>query len=141
MSNFDERLRELLRENGLSTHRFALLTGIPCSVVSNWTKKPCDITLDKLLILADFFDCSLDYLTGRSDDISKCGFIKSPDFAANLKKIVDASGKSIYCACKNTTLAWTCFYDWFHGKSPRLSSLIQLADFYGLSLDSLVGRE
>lgn len=141
MSNLSTRLNALITENSLNPFALSKKLGVSSSVVRKWLRPYCDVTLANLVRLADFFDCSIEYLTGRSDDLSACGFKPIPDFAPQLRKVIDQSGRSIYDICKHTTLAWGCFYDWFHGQNPRLSSLSQLADYFGITIDELVGRE
>ena len=141
MSNISERLLSLLEENNISASKLAKQIGMTPPTLLKWLHGDVDPKLKHLLLIADNFDCSLEYLVGRSDDYSKSGFKPAPPFAEQLKRVIEESGKSIYSACKHTTFAYRCFWDWFHGQEPLLSSLIQLADFYGLTLDQLVGRE
>lgn len=141
MSNISERLLSLLEENNISASALAKQLGMSPPTLLKWLHSDVDPKLKHLLIVADRFDCSIEYLVGRSDDYAKSGFRPAPPFAVQLKRVVDESGISIYSACKHTTFAYRCFWDWFHGQEPLLSSLIQLADFYGLTLDQLVGRE
>ena len=141
MSNISERLQSLLSENGVSASALAKQIGVTPPTLLNWLHGEVDPKLKHLIRVADHFDCSLEYLVGRIDDYEKSGFKPAPPFAEQLRRIIDDSDKSIYAACKQTTFEYRCFWDWFHGQEPLLSSLIQLADFYGLTLDQLVGRE
>lgn len=141
MSNLNERLNLLLKENSLSPYAFSVIMGVSSSVVRKWLKPGCNVTLINLVRIADYFDCSIEYLVGRSDDLSACDFKPVPDFAVQLKKVIAESNRSVYDICKHTTLAWTCFSDWYHGQNPRLGSLIQLADYFGITIDDLIGRE
>ena len=59
---------EILQKRGLSLYRVAKDTGIPKSVVYEWASGEREPISKYLLTLADYFDVSLDYLVGRSDD-------------------------------------------------------------------------
>ncbi len=63
-----DRIRALMQENGLNQVRLAAQTGIRQNTISAWLlgkKEPC---IQSLWILADYFQVSIDYLVGRSDD-------------------------------------------------------------------------
>lgn len=70
---FRERLVELMTEKKIKTYtELANRTQIPSSTIYSWkTSLPNG---DNLVSLANFFDVSIDYLVGRSDDV---GLIKT----------------------------------------------------------------
>jgi len=69
MNKLAERLKDLREEKGLSQQelRRALKLG-GGSTVSRWESGKQDIASHHLILLADFFDVSIDYLVGRVDD-------------------------------------------------------------------------
>ncbi len=66
---FATRLKYLREEKGLSQSQLSRkLNGtISQAAISAWELNQRIPTLDYLFILADFFDVSLDYLTGREN--------------------------------------------------------------------------
>jgi repressor LexA len=51
-------------------------------------------------------------------------------------------GTSVYRVAKATGIPNSTFTDWKNGRScPKADKLIKIADFFGLSLDGLLGRE
>ena len=65
---FIEIFNDLLDEKGLNRKQFAEKSGIPYTTVIGWTahnRLPDYTALNKI---ADFFNCSVDYLMGRQDD-------------------------------------------------------------------------
>ena len=68
MRKFAERLKELREEKEIS--KLALSKVVQLSDVNfvRWEKGTQDITSDNLIKLADYFDVSIDYLVGRTDD-------------------------------------------------------------------------
>ena len=67
MNTFGERLRELRKENGLGQIELAKRIGVGKSIISLWETNSCEPTLSKLIILANFFNVSIDYLAGLED--------------------------------------------------------------------------
>lgn len=67
--DFLERLQSLKQERGLNNHSLSTQTGIPYTTIDGWYKRGYDrVSLSTLQNLANFFNCSVDYLLGRSDD-------------------------------------------------------------------------
>lgn len=62
-----ERIRELMKENGLNQVRLAEGAGVKQNTISAWLlgkKEPC---IQSLWLLADYFHVSIDYLVGRTE--------------------------------------------------------------------------
>jgi transcriptional regulator with XRE-family HTH domain len=65
---FGQRLRLLRKARNLSLKDVADSIGSLKSTIGNLERGTKAPSIDMLLTLADFFDVSLDYLVGRSDD-------------------------------------------------------------------------
>jgi len=68
MRKFSEKLKELREEKGLTMLALSKSLGVGCNTIGRWERCERDITSDNLIKVADFFDVSLDYLTGRTND-------------------------------------------------------------------------
>ncbi|NOW04212.1 helix-turn-helix domain-containing protein [Clostridium beijerinckii] len=68
MSKFPTRLKELREEKGLLGKDFAKIMSVEPATVTNWEKGNRFPKDDVLIKIADYFDCSTDYLLGRTDD-------------------------------------------------------------------------
>ncbi|GEA30288.1 MULTISPECIES: helix-turn-helix domain-containing protein [Clostridium] len=68
MSKFPIRLKELREEKGLLGKDFAKIMSVEPATVTNWEKGNRFPKDDVLIKIADYFDCSTDYLLGRTDD-------------------------------------------------------------------------
>jgi transcriptional regulator with XRE-family HTH domain len=68
MSKFPYRLKELREEKGLLSKDFAKIMSVEPATVTNWEKGNRFPKDDVLIKIADYFDCSTDYLLGRTDD-------------------------------------------------------------------------
>lgn len=65
---FIEIFNDLLEEKELNRKQFAEQSGIPYTTVIGWTNLNRLPDYNALIRIADFFHCSLDYLTGRQDE-------------------------------------------------------------------------
>ena len=68
MSKFPTRLKELREEKGLLSKDFAKTMSVEPATITNWEKGNRFPKDDVLIKIADYFDCSTDYLLGRTDD-------------------------------------------------------------------------
>ena len=64
---FHERLTQILDERGISAYRVYKDTGLSQTVLSKWKSGTQIPTADKLAILADYLNVSMDYLMCRTD--------------------------------------------------------------------------
>ena len=65
MKIFAERPLELRKEKNVSQAALAKAIGVSYSIVCYWETDRSEPTGVNLVKLADFFDCSVDYLLGR----------------------------------------------------------------------------
>ena len=66
--NFAERLKSLRGEKKATQVMLAQITGLTDRTFRKYESGKIEPTLSVLTALADYFDVSLDYLVGRSDD-------------------------------------------------------------------------
>ncbi|MBQ3219820.1 MAG: helix-turn-helix transcriptional regulator, partial [Clostridia bacterium] len=63
--NFRERLKELLEEKQIKYNSVAQQTEIPVTTLSNYINRGSIPSAEQLIKLANYFNCSIDYLVGR----------------------------------------------------------------------------
>ena len=97
--------------------------------------------LSQLVKLADYFDCSLDFLTGRTDTVLDYSPKPCPPFYARFREVMAERGITRYRMSKETKIKDSYFTEWSKGTDPHLFSLIEVADYLNVSVDYLVGRE
>ncbi|MBF8378511.1 helix-turn-helix transcriptional regulator [Alicyclobacillus mali] len=68
MTIFSERLRMLRRQNGLTQLELATAVQLSERVIRYYESGEREPVVSQLIALADFFNVSLDYLVGRTDD-------------------------------------------------------------------------
>lgn len=58
-----------IEESGITMYRISKDTGISVSLFSKWKKAPDTfVTSQNLVLIADYLNCSIDYLLGRTDN-------------------------------------------------------------------------
>ena len=62
---FSERLRTLFEQSGVSQYQFIVQTKTSWSVLYNWLIGKTLPSVDNLVKVAKFFDCSVDFVLGR----------------------------------------------------------------------------
>ncbi len=67
MKVFAERLLELRKDKGISQATLAKAIGVSFSVVCYWETDRSEPTAPNLVLLADYFNVSVDYLLGRKE--------------------------------------------------------------------------
>ncbi|MCI8809994.1 MAG: helix-turn-helix domain-containing protein [Oscillibacter sp.] len=69
MTEHTERILNILRERDIVPNQLANAIGISDSLFSKWRVKPSSKISSSILVsIADYLDCSVDYLLGRTDD-------------------------------------------------------------------------
>ena len=67
MNKFPERLKQLRDVRGVSQAAVSKEIGVSRYAIYSYEKGKTAPTLDGLIMLADYFDVTTDYLLGRSD--------------------------------------------------------------------------
>lgn len=88
-----DKLKQLRKKRGITAEQFAQDIGVPLSTYTKWEFGSASPRYDKLLIIADYYGVSTDYLLGRTDKP------ESSDLSDILKEMqFDASTRAIICA-------------------------------------------
>ena len=62
-----ERIRELMKVEGISQYALAKKLGISQSTICNWLNGKKEPSIESLWKLADFFGETIDYIVGREN--------------------------------------------------------------------------
>ena len=68
MTTFGQRLRSLVQEHGVRREELAQYLGVHWRTIYHYETDKREPNIAQLVALADFFNVSLDYLVGRTDD-------------------------------------------------------------------------
>ena len=64
-----ERILKILEERKVTGYRLSKAIGISDSLFSKWREKPSSKVSSEILVaIADYLDCSVDYLLGRTEN-------------------------------------------------------------------------
>ena len=142
LSNFVESLSELIMQAGLTPCEFAKHIGCGKGTVSRYLNAQKMPSVSLLIRMADFFNCSTDYLLGREMEKYTSTFIQPcPTFQARFPKLCEELKINKYQLQKQTGIAESAIYDWQRGKTtPRVDNLIKIADTFDCSIDFILGR-
>jgi transcriptional regulator, xre family len=66
-NKFGERLGELLIERNISQRKLSRIIGVSSPTISDWVKGKVQPTADNILLVAEFFDVSTDYILGKTE--------------------------------------------------------------------------
>ena len=68
---FNETFASLLKSKGMNPLSLAKAIGVPKSIVYEWKNGLREPSMENLVKLSDYFEVSLEYLTGKSGDANK----------------------------------------------------------------------
>ena len=126
---------------GLTPSEFAKQIGCGKGTVSRYLNAQKIPTIPLLIRMADFFNCSTDYLLGRETEKYNYTFYPCPTFQTRLPKLCEELHINKYQLQKRTGITESSIYDWQRGDTnPRLDNLIKIADTFDCSIDFILGR-
>ena len=138
-----ERLFLLRQSNGLTQDEMGKILGVKRVAVSQWENTKEIIPLDKLNMYSNYFEVSLDYLTGLDDNkrIIKRNDLNKNIIGNNLKllrKELKLTQKDL-AEVLNTSHSTISAYE--AGKTMLLTAFaLQICVKYGVSLDWICGK-
>lgn len=89
-----ERIKELCRKRGISVSQLEDNLKLPNNTIYQWKKRVPNT--DRLQKVADYFNTSIDYLLGRTDNPT-AGLSKKPQFTVEeaLASVMSSDGKPL----------------------------------------------
>lgn len=140
MNEFQERLIDLLEENNMSRLKLALSLNITSTTINGYFNKNYYPTIDIAIKMADYFNCSLDYLFGLSDKKAHSN-LNNRDFIDNFDLILKQNKLTISKGMKILQMSEYNYYRWKKGLFPKTNNLITIAKNFDVGLDFLVGNK
>ena len=143
MNNFKEILKDLIQESGLSLRSLEKASNVSAMQYSRYLKGSIP-TIDVVLKIAKYFNCSLDYLFGLDDNTNSHKYktynYRIEKFINNYQTLLKANNISHYKFAKINSFNESIIRHWSAGKIPRLDILFSIASKLGGSIDELIGR-
>lgn len=154
LENFSENLKRLRIIYNISQRQLAIKSGVPRSNLSYYESKKAEPTLTQLIKISNFFYISiddlifkkldLDYLKNTRINKESNGGVKSSSFEIFQNNLRILRGeKKLYRVelAEKTDMSVSNISFYESGKiEPKLSSLVKISEFFGVSIDELVSE-
>ena len=141
LSNFSESLTELLILHNITPSTFAKSLGCGKGTISRYQSGQKTPSLDLLIRMADYFQCSTDYLLGLETELYTRTFNTCPPFQQRLPEFCKAMRITKYQIEHKAGIAQSAIYKWQNGTgTPSVDSLIKISETFGCSVDFILGR-
>ena len=142
IEKFSERLEDFIRDKGMDNKTFAREVGVPESCISYFINSLRMPTITTLVKIADYFNCSADYVLGITENTNS-SFKVCPPFSERLQYLIEfykyPSPKAFR---KDLNLAKSRFNEWLKGaRVPSLDNIIKISEGLECSVDFVLGRE
>lgn len=142
MSEFVERLDELMFEHNLNRKTLAQKLEISATCLTHYLQDRHIPTVEHLVKIADFFQCSTDFLLGRKEENRLLTFQPCPPFSQRLVFLKEYFACSSYQIYHNTNISKSSYYEWRSGKrQPTIENIVRLANYFDCRVDFVLGRE
>ena len=143
MNKFKDVLQDLISETGLSLRQLAKESVVTAMQYSRYLRGSIP-TIDIVMKVAKYFNCSLDYLFGLTSEKNNKHF-KSYNynilgFIDRYLKLLKENNISHYKFAQNNIFDESIIRHWKAGSTPRLDIIYVIAKNLGGSMDELIGR-
>lgn len=142
LSNFAERLSELIFDAGTNPTNLSLELGLANATISHYTTGRYLPTVEITIRLADYFHCTTDYLLGIDEENHAREFKTCPPFGKRLLAVCEHFKISRYKLRQLTGISETAMRYWIKGKTnPSIDNVAKIAEKLNCSVDFVLGRE
>lgn len=128
MMNYGERINDLLFDRKISPEKLSEDLKVSLSTVYRWKNSETELFLSKLVALADYSRCAIDFILYRSEDMSDFPPQKLPLFSKRLREVMKEKEISTYNLRKISRYDSKYFQIWNSGSDVLASTLIELAN-------------
>ena len=139
MNEFQERLEELLLSANISRLKLSKILNISPTTINGYFNNGYYPQINFAIRLADYFNCSLDFLFGLSDNKSNTNSNPAP-FFDNFEYLLCLNKIPIAKALRELKMSEYNYYRWKNGRFPKTVNLIEIAKYFSVSIDYLIGR-
>ncbi|MBQ7977832.1 MAG: helix-turn-helix transcriptional regulator [Clostridia bacterium] len=143
MEKFSDILKDLIEEKGKSLRQLAIDSGVSANQYSKYLRGSFP-TLEVAVKIANYFNCSLDYLFGLTETFNHDKY-RSKDvelkvFVPRYLKELEYINLSHYKFSQLHNVSESNLRHWQYGDVPKIETLIFLSKNLSTSIDYLVGR-
>lgn len=140
---FSQIFKELCIEKDINIVELAKEVNIRNSMLYKYMHGEYLPTLQNLVKLANYFDCTINFLIGLSDNPKQYKFTETFDkrvFFVRYCELLDKHNISHYALSKKLNFAKSSYRNWKNGIIPYLDTLYEIAKYFDFSVDYLIGR-
>ena len=138
--NFEEKLESILDEKNITIEEFAKMTGLCTVSIRNYINGKTSPEFESLLIMAEKLEISIDALIMHEVKKEENIVSENGEFQENLRNYLKESNLSQKRFADLIGIGLVKVNRYLNGKSkPRICNLVLLAEFFGVSVDTLVG--
>ena len=138
---FRERLESLIEKKEVKKSELPDLIGISKDVINRALLYAIMPSLQSLIKFADYFNVSIPYLLGESDDDYFEKSANPVSFRERLETLVQEKNTKYSVMAHKMTFPENYFYDWIRTNTrPSLDYLKEIAKYFKVSVDYLLGR-
>ena len=143
MKETKNRMAELRHKNNLLQKDIAKMLNVKENTYSKWEKCSNDIPLEKVNILANFYNVNLDYLLGISKKIEPSEKLKI-DYKKICERLLELKKENHLTQGRLSDKIgfFQTTYSSFEtgARTPTTYKLLYIVNFYNASMDYVVGR-
>lgn len=142
LSNFGERLKELMQEHEINAPELANKLGTDRTNITRYMRGERAPLYANFIKILNYFHCSADYLLGLKEYPVSGNFSNDlPVFSERLRAVMCVCGFTQYKLVKTGKISRADLFGWLSGKKlPGIESLVKLSILMGCSVDYLLGR-
>ncbi|MEG1806240.1 MAG: helix-turn-helix transcriptional regulator [Clostridia bacterium] len=145
LSQFAERLKELMFDSKTTPELLSVELNHNIFDIYHWTSANNKYmpTVANLIQLANYFNCSIEYLLGMEDGNSLPNpKFELPKFSEWFPCVIKEKGFNLYQLGKVAKTSTTTYYRWINDVAvPSIDSLIKVSNALNCSIDHIIGRE
>ena len=142
LSKLSKRLHELMEEAEMKTPALGDAIQLEPSVLSKFLRAERMPSANTLVKLADYFNCTTDYLLGLSDIVDERKFKRRPPFSQQIDSLIAFSQKTQYRFGIEAGISDETFRRWRRGMNEAsVETLVKIASYLNCSVDFVLGRE
>lgn len=140
LNNFSESLKDIMTFQNKTVVAVCKDTGIKKQSMYGWLLQRTLPRLKTLIVLSDYFRCSIDTLLLSSDDVNYATLVNPVCFFERFRQLFAETKLSVRAFSQKTGVPTSSITHWRQGKSPEVYTLIALSNFFDCSIEYLLGR-
>lgn len=140
MNQFQKVLLDLMNEKDVNRVQLSKELKISASALDGYFNKDNYPTLNIAVKLAIYFECSIQYLLGLTDNIDNVPTTQYRTFFEVFCNLLETKNLDKSKLFNDLKMSRTNYYRWQKGLIPKTQNLIELSKYFDVTVDYLVGR-